>query len=214
MKTPMPRKGIVTKEIEERIIARLNERPRRKVAEEIGVSLGTLYRIIKKHGGEMRYDLSTRHSDIEDTVRRLWPTMSASEISKATGISKSVILRWHQILKVAHTPETVERLEKERKERFAVAKQSFDQVKKAEKWRHTYRMEQWRVLSGMKQKTGFRIKVIPNNTYRVMWYLANKYDYFFERGRAVLYYDSQTRRARNEGYFIDKYHLRFEQADD
>ena len=65
----------------------------------------------------------------------------------------------------------------------------------------------------MKQKTKFKIKVMPNKIYRVMWYLQKKYNYFFENDNSVVYFDSVTTRAKNEKYFIEKYGIRFEEAD-
>lgn len=196
------------------VIAHINDRPRRKVAERCGISISTLYRIIRENGGELRHELCYKHDGIEDTIRELWPTMTAREIAQKTGISKSVVLRWHQRLGVEHTTETNERIARERDETFRIAKLNMDQVKRVKTWRHTRRMDEWRALGGMPQKTKFKVRLVPQRIYRAMWYLQDKYNYFFENDRTVMYYDSQTTRAKNERYFTEKHGIRFEQADD
>lgn len=61
------------------MLAHINDRPRRKVAESAGISMDTMYRLVRKHGGELRHDLSTKREGIEDTVRRYYPDMTAKE---------------------------------------------------------------------------------------------------------------------------------------
>ena len=194
------------------VIAHINDRPRRKVAEQCDISMSTLYRIIRENGGELRHDLCYRHEGIEDTIRELWPSMTAREIARKTGISKSVVLRWHKRLGVEHTAETEARIKRERDETFQRAKLATSQAKKVKAWRHTRRMDEWRVLGGQPQQTKFKIKLLPDKVYRTMWYLEDKYNYFFENDRPVVYFDSQTRRAKNESRFTEKYGIRFEQA--
>lgn len=209
----MPAFQKTPKEVEDYIVAHINNRPRTKVAKDCGVCMSTLYRIIRQHGGELRHDLSTKHENIEETIRKLWPTMTASEIAKATGISRSVVIRWKGRLGVKHSPETESRIKQQRDEKFRLAKLTMDRSKMAASWKHTRRMDEWRALGGMKQKTKFKIKVMPNKIYRVMWYLQKKYNYFFENDNSVVYFDSVTTRAKNEKYFIEKYGIRFEEAD-
>ena len=201
------------KEVEDYVVAHINDRPRAKVAKDCGVCMSTLYRIIRQHGGELRHDLSTKHENIEETIRELWPTMTASEISKATGISRSVVIRWKGRLGLKHSSETESRIKEQRAEKFRLAKLTMDRSKMAASWMHTRSMDDWRALGGMKQKTKFKIKVVPNKTYRVMWYLSKKYNYFFENDKTTVYFDSMTARTKNEKYFIEKYGIRFEEVD-
>lgn len=204
----------IPKETVDYVIAHINDRPRRKVAEQCGICISTLYRIIRENGGEMRHDLCCKREGVEDIIRELWPTMTASEISQKTGISKSVVLRWHRRLGVEHTAETKERIVRKRDETFRLAKPRIDQAKRTKTWKHTRLMDEWRVWGGQPQKTRFKIKLIPKRVYRVMWYLQSKYNYFFENDRPVMYFDSQTQRTAKESYFAEKYGVRFEQADD
>lgn len=203
-----------SKQIEDYVIAHVNDRPRANVARHCGICMSTLYRIIRQHNGEMRYELANKHPGIEDTIRKLWPIMSASEIAKATGISKSVVICWKNKLGVEHTSETKARLKEQRNEKFRLAKLTTDRSKMTEAWKHTRRMDEWRVMGGMKQKTKFRISVIPQRICRVLWYLGKRYNYFYESNMAVAYFDSQTTRAKNEDYFTKKYGIRFERADE
>ena len=46
-------------------------------------------------------------------------------------------------------------------------------------------------------------------------HLRQKYCYFYETvDKTVLFYDSQTRRVKNENYYTEKYGISFIQADE
>lgn len=211
----MPARHKIPKEIEAYVIAHINDRPRTKVAKDCGICISSLYSIVRKYNGELRYGLSRKHDNIEDIIRKMWPTMTAKEIAEKTGISKSVIIRWRKRLGVEHTPETMLRISAKRANILDAARNDKAcQAKRTSTLKHVRRMEEIRFMSGMKQKTRLRIKVLPDKVYNALWNLEKKYNYFFETNAAVAYYDSLTNRNPNEAYYTKKYGIRFVEADD
>ena len=153
--------------------------------------------------------------DFVEEISRMWLTMSASEIAQELGIGKTSVYRWAKNLGLQHTPETIIRLRKKsacNKESYKKRHLDFKAIH--EKRSRTRRMEELRVMSGLPQRTKFKIRMIPVKVYNVMWTLRKKYNYFFKTDSATLYYDSQTNRNPNEQYYIDRYGIKFEQVDD
>ena len=192
------------------IRAHANDRPRTKVARDAGVSMSTLYRIVREAGGEMRHDLSTRHEGIEDTVRAYYPTMTATEICARFGYSKTRINTWAKRLGVRHSAETDERIKNEKIERINDIRKRVNFQAASEKRRRKRRTDELRKLSGLPQKTRFRFSTLPAKTVKTIWRMVNKRNYFQMEGkRLVLYYDNSTRRTNAEKYLTKKYGLRF-----
>lgn len=200
------------------VLAHINDRPRTDVAKAAGLGMSTVYRIVRENGGELRHDLSTKHEGIEDTVRRYYPTMTAAEISARFGYSKTRINTWAKRLGVRHSAETDERIKVENMLRLVEAKKHIDYKAMGERWKRKRRMDELRVLSGLPQRTRFKLKSINSKAYQAKWYLEHRYGYFGVEGEAyALFYDKETRRCRQEGYYSRKYGLRFikaQQGDD
>lgn len=195
------------------VLAHINDRPRVRVAEAAGICMSTVYRIVRENGGELRHDLSTKRKGIEDTVRRYYPTMTAKEICAHFGYSKTRVIAWAKRLGVRHTQETEERIRQENIARLSEARVNIDYKAMGERWKRKRRMDELRVLSGMSQKTRFKLKSINSKAYKAKWYLEHRYGYFGVDGEAyTLFYDKETRRCRHEGYYSRKYGLRFVKA--
>ena len=191
------------------VLAHINDRPRVRVAEAAGICMSTVYRIVRENGGELRHDLSTKRKGIEDTVRRYYPTMTAKEICARFGYSKTRVIAWAKRLGVRHTQETEERIRQENIARLSEARVNIDYKAMGETWKRKRRMDELRVLSGMSQKTRFKLKSINSKAYN----LEHRYGYFGVDGEAyTLFYDKETRRCRHEGYYSRKYGLRFVKA--
>ena len=200
----------ITQQQADYIRAHVNDRPRVKVARDAGVSLGTLYRIVREAGGELRHDLSTKREGIEDTVRAYYPTMTAAEISARFGYSKTRINTWAKRLGVRHSAETDERIKNEKIERINDIRKRVNFQAASEKRRRKRRTDELRKLSGLPQKTRFRFSTLPAKTVKTIWRMVNKRNYFQMEGkRLVLYYDNSTRRTNAEKYLTKKYGLRF-----
>lgn len=196
------------------VLAHINDRPRCKVAEAAGISMGALYRIVRANGGELRHDLSTKREGIEETVRRHYPTMTAGEISARFGYSKTRVNTWAQRLGVRHSPETEARMKREQLVRLDECRKRIDRKAAHEKWRRRRRMDELRVLGGQRQQTRFRFAVMPVQARQMVWRMVAKRNYFQAEGEPfTLYYDGETNRVSTEAYLAKKYGLRFIQAD-
>lgn len=76
----------ITQQQADYIRAHVNDRPRVKVARDAGVSLDTVYRIVREAGGEMRYEHTRRNPEHVEIVRRCYPVMTTREIADRYGI--------------------------------------------------------------------------------------------------------------------------------
>ncbi len=77
----------ITQQQADYIRAHVNDRPRVKVARDAGVSLDTVYRIVREAGGEMRYEHTRRNPEHVEIVRRCYPVMTTREIADRYGIN-------------------------------------------------------------------------------------------------------------------------------
>lgn len=196
------------------VLAHLNDRPRSKVAQAAGICMSTMYRIVREHGGELRHDLSTKREGIENTIRQYYPTMTAKEICDRFGYSKTRVNTWAKRLGVRHSAETEERIRQDNMARLDDARAQMDYGAAHVKWRRKRRLDELRVLSGLPQKTRFKLKSINHKAYKAKWYLEHRYGYFGMAGEAyALFYDGETRRCIHEKHYTEKYGLRFVQAD-
>lgn len=197
------------------VLAHLNDRPRCKVAQAAGISMTAMYRIVRENGGELRYDLSTKHEGIEDTVRRYYPDMTASEISARFGYSKTRINTWAKRLGIRHSPETEERIMKESADRLTEARRNMDHKAAHDKWRRRRKLDEIRIMSGLRQKTRFKFATLSTQGRQTVWRFVRDFNYFTIDGeRNTLYYDSETHRTPFEARHEKKYGIRFMPADE
>ena len=174
------------------IAAHLDDRPRTTVARAAGVSMNTLYRIVRELGGERRMELARRKPGVEEGVRRLYPLHTAAETAAMLGVGKAAVLRWAARLGVRHTAETEAR------------------IREDSRWRLTRRRDELRVMSGERQRTGFRFAAMPPRSRQAKWYLCVRYGYLEAPSRPfALWYDRETVRTKKEAYFARKYGFEF-----
>ncbi len=192
------------------ILAHINDRPRTRLAKLMGVSTSTLYRIIRRNGGEINHSLSSANMDAVEVIKAEYPYKSAKEIADAHGLSKATVTRWAKKLNLSHTPETAQRIEeKVRKaltgrcpdESYAVGK---------EKRRRKRKMDLFRVMSGMPQKTNYRIRILPVRTQKAIWFLCKRGYIKTARNSVKMLYDNGTKRTPNEQLYTKKYGIQFE----
>lgn len=205
----------ISKEKQKFIREHLNDRPRTKYARLCGVDMSTYYRYVRKFGGELKHELSMPNEYYKETTRKYWATMSASEIRDAYGVPKSKAIYWAQRLGLKHTPETEQRL-KDKMVKSSVGARNEESHKKASiTWKKNRRLDELRVMSGLPRETKFHLKRYPQKTRLAIWHLERRYNYFRDEevgGLYTLFYDEETKRTPREQYYIDKYHLKFEQA--
>ena len=204
----------ITQQQADYIRAHVNDRPRVKVARDAGVSLDTVYRIVREAGGELRHDLSTKREGIEEAVRRYYPTMTAKEISAQFGYSKTRVNMWARRLGVKHSAETEERIRQENMARLVEAKKHIDYKAMGERLKRKRRMDELRVLSGLPQRTRFKFAALSTQGRQTVWRMVRKHNYFQMDGEPrTLYYDGDTRRVYTEARLAKKYGLHFVAAE-
>ena len=191
------------------IRAHIDDRPRTKVVRDAGVSMCTLYRIVREAGGEMRHDLSRRNREHWEIVRRCYPVMTTREIADKYGINYGRINKIARELGVSHGPEVIERMNGERAERLNAAHAGVDYASIAAKRKRRKHYDELRVMSGLKPLTKLRLKAMPYKAYKAKWHLCRRYGYTGADGEPyTLLYDSTTRRM-DESYYTKKYGLKF-----
>lgn len=144
----------------------------------------------------------------EEIIRREFPTKSVMEISREFHIPSKFIGSCVKKYELKHDEATTRRLRRRVK--------SKEQIEKAvNTLKHVIRMERFRIESGMEQKTGINLSIIPYKTRRMIYMLKYRYKYFYDNANdRILYYDKETKRTKNEAHFIKKYHIAFEPASD
>lgn len=201
----------ITEEQYDYILAHINDRPRRKVAEAAGICMSTMYRIVREHGGELRHDLSTKHEGIEDTVRTYYPTMTAAEISERFGFSRTRITAWARKLGVKHNEECNERIRKLCITKLSSGRDKIDYKAVREKLEKKRKYDEIRRMSGMRQVTGFRFsKYTTQQQRQTIWRMVNKRNYFqVEDEPYTLYYDEETNRTPFEDQLAKRHGVKF-----
>ena len=203
----------ITQRQVDHIKAHANDRPRTKVARDAGVSMTTLYRIVREAGGEMRYDRTRRNPAHVETVRRCYPVMTTREIADRYGINYHRINKIAAELGVRHGPEVLEKQERERNARLKASRSKIDYAALAAKRERKRHYDELRVMSGLKPLTRLRLKTMPYKAYKAKWNLCARRGYMEAEGEPyTLYYDGSTRRM-NESYYTRKYGLKFERFD-
>lgn len=197
----------------------LNDRPRTAVAEHLGISMSTLYRYVRKFKGDRLMHRARRNPEWVDIVRQHYADMSGHEIERKFGITLNRANRIAADLGLKHSPETIERLQREQRERLKM-NNSKGEAKRAKTWKRRFRMDELRVMQGEPQKTKFRIQVRPVRTYKAMYNLCRNYGYVMtDEHPFTLYYGEHTRRrpldkgCGTERYYSDIYHIQFKPLD-
>lgn len=212
-------KGIpVSQQATRYAIEHINDRPRTAVAKEAGISISFMYSLVRKHGGEQLHHLAKKRENIEEQIARLYPNHTHREIADMLGIGRTTVQRWKDKLGLHHSEEYEEQMIRKRNMKLREGRKRIDYTKSAEKRSKARRRDELRAMSGLPQKTKFHISFVPNRIYAKMWYLANKYDYFYIKDDSglrstTMYYDDKTHRCKNEQHFIDKFGIRFEPAN-
>ena len=200
----------ITRQQADYIRAHVNDRPRVKVARDAGVSMCTLYRIVREAGGEMRYEHTRRNPEHVEIVRRCYPVMTTREIADRYGIGYGRVNKIARELGVCHGPEVQARQERERNARLAAARANNDFAAIAAKRKRRKHYDELRVMSGLKPLTRLRLKTMPTKARKAKWHLCRKWGYTTADGEPyTLYYDGTTRRSKNESYYTKKYGLKF-----
>lgn len=187
------------------------------MADKFGCSVQTIYAWLHSFHGDKPFEERKRETERKrEGIRRLYPTHSASEVAKALGISKQAVNRIAKRMGVRHTDETSERLVREG---VALLKKPEIVAKRINTLRRVIRMEQFRIINGVKPKTKRKFKSASHRSLCARNYLRRKYNYFYDKDYGellTLFYDSDTKRLpeERERHYSEKYHIKFVQSDE
>lgn len=194
------------------VVAHIDDRPRTAVARAAGMSMTTLYRIVRRHGGAMCPERSRRNPEHAEIVRRCYPVMTTREIADRYGINYGRVNKIARDLGVSHGPEVRERMRAENAERVRASRSKIDFAASAAKRKRKRRYDELRVMSGLEPLTRLPVKTMPYKAYKAKWHLCRRYGYMEAEGDPyALLYDEQTRRM-DEGFYERKYKLRFQRV--
>lgn len=192
------------------ILEHINDRPRVRIARMAGVATSTVYELVRIHGGAIDHSLNTPNLKVVEIVKAEYPYKSAQEIADEYGISKATVSRWARKLKIVHTPETERRIKEKVDKAMKEAPPPESIAAGLKKRAHKRRMETFRVMSGIPQKTNIRIRVMPVRTQKAIWRLCRRFGYLkTARNSVTLAYDNETRRTRNETLYTERYGIQF-----
>lgn len=185
------------------------------IAHKLGIGRQQAYYWLHRfHGAEITFAKKEGLNDREKVVLELYPTHSASEISRVLGLTKAAINNMAHRLGVKHTDETNERIMRE-----CIFKAARPDVvrRRTEKLKRVIAMEKLRVINGEKQLTKRKIIGMSNRARCARHNIIRKYNYFYDKEIGepyTLFYDSDTKRLpkEREQYYNKKYRLVFKEA--
>lgn len=194
----------------------INSMSRTELAKLVGISTSTLLRIAKCNNIFIPLRRRPANSTQHKLVIALYPNNSTREIARMVNLDTRTVLRIAHKNNLKHTLQTVERL---RQKQCISAKNLLNKetrLKACNSRKRTYRMEAFRVMSGMPQKTKIRIAILPTCVRKTIYRLKTQFNYFADRncGDAyTLFFDSATRRSPREDMYALKYGIKFRDAD-
>ena len=173
----------------------------------LGLSVDAFRRLARIAG----IDPKSRSETLRKIVERYAPYMTFKEMADKFGYDQS---NWSLLARKYGIKNS-----KEKSERIAENKRkALDNTKKREGYwkefsemmRKKWRMEYFRVRSGMPQQTNFNLRQIPRSVYNKIYYqirhngyIQDEYDF------KTLYYDENTKRSKIEKNMTEKYKIKF-----
>lgn len=198
------------------IKAHINERPRYKLAQRMGVSVKFLYKIM--HECDCKFEqkrlIPQPDKKRDEQITILYPDHSVREIAVIVRCHPSTVGKAAKRLKLTHSEETIERLKKNSLANLKKAYEKATISKRVKSWQRTMQMEKFRVISCIPQQTRFKFADMPIKAYHAKYNLITKHGYFaFEGEPYTIGYDQNTHRM-NEEYYKNKYGFSFEEDEE
>lgn len=198
----------ITQEQRQFIIDHINDRPRSKIIEQAQVSPATFYQIVKENGGQIDHSLSTRNRDLEKFIIENFARMSTTEIMQHTGALRkriNCIAKEHHL---KHDADVGKRLKDQNRRHLDEIRKKCDHRKCGESLKRIMRIEELRVMSGLKQKTSLHLRRMPTKYRKTAWHLMHSYNYIWSLNDPYnVYYDDETQRVKTEDLYRRKYKL-------
>lgn len=172
----------------------------------LGLSVDAFRRLARIAG----VDQKSRSETLRKIVERYAPYMTFKEMADKFGYDPS---NWSLLARkygIKNSKEKAERIAENKRKALGNTKKREGYWKEfSEMMRKKWRMEYFRVRSGMPQQTNFNLRQIPRSVYNKIYYqirhngyIQDEYDF------KTLYYDENTNRSKLERQTAEKYKLK------
>ena len=173
----------------------------------LGLSTDAFRRLARIAG----IDPKSRSETLRKIVERYAPYMTFKEMADKFGYDQS---NWSLLARkygIKNSKEKAERIAENKRKALGNTKKREGYWKEfSEMMRKKWRMEYFRVRSGMPQQTNFNLRQIPRSVYNKIYYqirhngyIQDEYDF------KTLYYDENTKRSKIEKNMAEKYKIKF-----
>ena len=173
----------------------------------LGLSVDAFRRLARIAG----IDPKSRSETLRKIVERYAPYMTFKEMADKFGYDQS---NWSLLARkygIKNSKEKAERIAENKRKALDNTKKREGYWKEfSEMMRKKWRMEYFRVRSGMPQQTNFNLRQIPRLVYNKIYYqirhngyIQDEYDF------KTLYYDENTKRSKIEKNMAEKYKIKF-----
>lgn len=173
----------------------------------LGLSVDAFRRLARIAG----IDPKSRSETLRKIVERYAPYMTFKEMADKFGYDQS---NWSLLARkygIKNSKEKAERIAENKRKALDNTKKREGYWKEfSEMMRKKWRMEYFRVRSGMPQQTNFNLRQIPRSVYNKIYYqirhngyIQDEYDF------KTLYYDENTKRSKIEQNMTEKYKIKF-----
>ena len=173
----------------------------------LGLSVDAFRRLARIAG----VDQKSRSETLRKIVERYAPYMTFKEMADKFGYDQS---NWSLLARkygIKNSKEKAERIAENKRKALGNTKKREGYWKEfSEMMRKKWRMEYFRVRSGMPQQTNFNLRQIPRPVYNKIYYqirhngyIQDEYDF------KTLYYDENTKRSKIEKNMTEKYKIKF-----
>lgn len=173
----------------------------------LGLSVDAFRRLARIAG----VDPKSRSETLRKIVERYAPYMTFKEMADKFGYDQS---NWSLLARkygIKNSKEKSERIAENKRKALGNTKKREGYWKEfSEMMRKKWRMEYFRVRSGMPQQTNFNLRQIPRSVYNKIYYqirhngyIQDEYDF------KTLHYDENTKRSKIEKNMTEKYKIKF-----
>lgn len=173
----------------------------------LGLSVDAFRRLARIAG----IDPKSRSETLRKIVERYAPYMTFKEMADKFGYDQS---NWSLLARkygIKNSKEKAERIAENKRKALDNTKKREGYWKEfSEMMRKKWRMEYFRVRSGMPQQTNFNLRQIPRSVYNKIYYQISHNGYIQdEYDFKTLYYDENTKRSKIEQNMTEKYKIKF-----
>ena len=173
----------------------------------LGLSVDAFRRLARIAG----VDPKSRSEKLRKIVERYAPYMTFKEMADKFGYDQS---NWALLARkygIKNSKEKTERIAENKRKALDNTKKREGYWKEfSEMMRKKWRMEYFRVRSGMPQQTNFNLRQIPRSVYNKVYHQIRHNRYIQdENDFKTLYYDDNTKRSSYEKELTEKYKIKF-----